>query len=212
MHGDYSERYCIIHMKVAKGVHLTCSRHRKGWWLRDVMEVLAKTNVLIILQNINVWITRVYTLLLYGVTLYLIKVEGNKIYCHKQRRCHVPVLFLSFPFLSLPILLLSDKTNPPKIPASQGTWDLEPQLSWHLMLNQCSTRALCLCHELGRANQSWIKLFHPELLTICVCEWPTVRVCGQLSIGPLRQVLGEQRGSVVTAALATCCASRTPGP
>ena len=119
--------------------------------------------------------------------------------------CTCPVSLLSFPHQSC---CYQTRLIPAKIPASHGTWDLEPQLRWHLMLNQCSTRALCLCHELGAANQSWIKLFHLELLTICVRERPMVRVCGQLSIGPLRQVLGEQRGSVVT--LAMCCASRTP--
>lgn len=32
------------------------------------------------------------------------------------------------------------------------------------------------------------------------------------SLGPLRKVLGEQRGSVVLASLALCCLSQNPGP
>ena len=55
--GDYSEQYCIMHLKDAKRVDLKCSHHtytHTGNELCEEVEVLTNPNVVIILQYIQI--------------------------------------------------------------------------------------------------------------------------------------------------------------
>lgn len=160
-------------------------------------EVLTEAKTIIIFPNINVSNCQFVHLKLIQLSYFISVKLGGKTYSHKQERCHLHVLFLSFLFLTS--LEGITQLITAKVPAFHEItgFNVSTKLASYALSTQDISAASA---PAGAGNQRRASLSDPEPFTVRAWEWPVIQTDGQFSIGPVRKVPGGPRGAAVLAA------------